>query len=472
MRNSTALTICSSDWCKAMLDIAFIFPGPGISGGVNVILRHAMELLDKGASITMVSEGRVEPKQLAWHPIGDMLTHPNLVWCNFSEVAGRKFDVAIATWWMTYFDLARVDARKYAYFVQSIESRFYSLEQSEWRAAVDATYELPVAFITEAKWIADYLRLMHSHSAYLVPNGIDRTIFRAAGAVISPRTPGRLRVLVEGPLEAPFKKVSDAIRLARDGGAHEIWLLTSSNVADVEGVDRIFSQVPQEKTPEVYRSCDVLVKLSTVEGMFGPPLEMFCCGGTTIVYDVTGHDEYIAHGVNGLVAPMNDENRVQSLVKSLVQVPELLAKLKEGALRTASQWPAWRESGDLFYESLLSIRDKPNVERKALQTYSRTIWGFLRLHQQQRQTSDDQRRELSDNLASAHLKIRDLEHKSEELSNGYSEVSEAYGASTQLISSIYESTSWKLTRPIRLVGRLISDPSHVRKAIASRFSKS
>ena len=55
----------------------------------------------------------------------------------------------------------------------------------------------------------------------------------------------------------------------------------------------------------IYRSCDVIVKLSYVEGMFGPPLEMFHCGGTSIVYDVTGHDEYIVHGKNGLVAKKN-----------------------------------------------------------------------------------------------------------------------------------------------------------------------
>jgi hypothetical protein len=41
-------------------------------------------------------------------------------------------------------------------------------------------------------------------------------------------------------------------------------------------------------TPLVYRSCDILGKLSYVEGMFGPPLEMFHCGWTAIVYNVTG----------------------------------------------------------------------------------------------------------------------------------------------------------------------------------------
>lgn len=43
--------------------------------------------------------------------------------------------------------------------------------------------------------------------------------------------------------------------------------------------------------------------------MFGPPLEMFHCGGTSIVYDVTGHDEYIVHDKNGLVAKTDDDEK-------------------------------------------------------------------------------------------------------------------------------------------------------------------
>jgi len=92
-----------------------------------------------------------------------------------------------------------------------------------------------------------------------------------------------------------FKNVEKTIELCLQSDADEIWLLTSTEISEYPGVDKCFSRVAIEKTPEIYRSCDVLVKLSYVEGMFGPPLEMFHCGGTAIVYDVTGHDEYIKH---------------------------------------------------------------------------------------------------------------------------------------------------------------------------------
>lgn len=70
-----------------------------------------------------------------------------------------------------------------------------------------------------------------------------------------------------------------------------------------------------KKQPEIYRSCDVIVKLSYIEGMFGPPLEMFHCGGTAIVYDVTGHDEYIVHEKNALVVKTDDDKQVINYIK-------------------------------------------------------------------------------------------------------------------------------------------------------------
>ena len=48
-----------------------------------------------------------------------------------------------------------------------------------------------------------------------------------------------------------------------------------------------------------YARSDVVLKLSRVEGMFGPPLEGFHRGATCVVTPVTGHDEYVEHGWNG-----------------------------------------------------------------------------------------------------------------------------------------------------------------------------
>ena len=81
-----------------------------------------------------------------------------------------------------------VQADRCAYFVQSIESRFYPLEERVVRAAVDATYDAPLGIITEARWIRDYLHRLYGRDAGLAPNGIDKAIFTEIGDVLADST--------------------------------------------------------------------------------------------------------------------------------------------------------------------------------------------------------------------------------------------------------------------------------------------
>ena len=133
----------------------------------------------------------------------------------------------------------------------------------------------------------------------------------------------------------------------------------------------MFSQVPPVDCAKIYRSCDVIVKLSYIEGMFGPPLEMFHCGGTAIVYDVTGHDEYIEHNKNGLVVKTDDDEKVVEYINKLKQDSKLLNKLKKGAIATAKSWVSWEESSMNFYKTVKKINEMPSVTQEVLETKSK-----------------------------------------------------------------------------------------------------
>jgi glycosyltransferase involved in cell wall biosynthesis len=112
-------------------------------------------------------------------------------------------------------------------------------------------------------------------------------------------------------------------------------------------------------TGEIFRSCDVLVKLTQVEGMYGPPLEMFHCGGTVITYDVTGSDEYVVNEFNGLVVRMDDVSAVTDALARLKLDPELVSKLKSGAESTAEKWLDWQLSSSRFLGLLTLIARRP-----------------------------------------------------------------------------------------------------------------
>ena len=364
------------------MKIAFLLCSPDINGGTYVIFEYAARLAALGHSVALLTQDPVAPVRYAWHPEASSLS-----WITLAEAEQAAFDCVIATWWESPFLLHTLQASHYVYFVQSIESRFFPAENpldhdlrdhSVGACRADNSYFFALPIITEARWIRDFLRRRYNHEPVLIRNGIRKDIYSASEDVLAPRQPGRLRVLVEGPVDVFHKNVPRTVELCRDSGADEIWLLTSSAVEAWAGVDRVFSRIPVQETPAIYRSCDVLVKLSYVEGMFGPPLEMFHCGATAIVYDVTGHDEYIEHGVNSLVVQRDDERQVVSYLKELRENPELLQRLCAGAARTAEQWPDWSESARQFADSLEAICTGPAISRE----YLRTMADHLLLHQQ------------------------------------------------------------------------------------------
>ena len=347
--------------------IAFSLGSPDIGGGTYVIFQHARYLTQLGHEVHIFTREASPSKRATWYArSGELMLRA------WDELAAERipFDLALGTWWRTIFELHEIPANRYAYFVQSIESRFYPDHEVPLRRLVDSTYELGLPVITEATWIRDYLAVRHSARAILARNGIDKAWFTAEGDRRAARRTTGLRVLVEGPVDVAFKNVPDTVTICRQAEVDEVWLLTSTRVTTYPGVDRVFSRVPMEDVAAIYRSCDVLVKLSFVEGMFGPPLEMFHCGGTAITYAVTGSEEYMVDGENGLVAPSGDRAAVINALRRLMANPDALQRLKDGAKLTAQSWPDWDRASSEFASAILCLLNADSPSQSVLRMRS------------------------------------------------------------------------------------------------------
>lgn len=388
-------------------DIAFLLGSPDISGGTNVIMEHALGLTQLGHRVSIVTERPIEASRLAWKPEAMKLP----LFCH-AEVKQKMFDLAFATWWRTCYDLPFVPARKYAYFVQSIESRFFAATDPDSKALAEYTYRMPMPVVTEATWIAKYLGSNYGRSVSLVLNGIDKATFNTEGPVVEARRPGSLRVLIEGPLGVEFKRTELALDLCRQAGVKDLWLLTSSECASMPGCSRVLSRIPVTRVGEVYRSCDVLVKLSTVEGMFGPPLEMFHCGGTAITTDVTGHDEYMKHGINGVIVRRGNEAEVVEYLRSMERDPSFVTALKQGAVDTARAWPDWPSSTRQFEAFVRETIEKGDTPKATTDNMLLALRGALRLAGPLREAS---RREISGREALNRVKQKAKERLAKKL---------------------------------------------------------
>ena len=121
---------------------------------------------------------------------------------------------------------------------------------------------------------------------------------------VEPRLRGPLRILIEGNPSVALKGIQDAVAsVAAMREPRHVTVVTSEHEAFAGGrIDRVVGPVPHREMAALYAETDVVLKLSRVEGMFGPPLEGFHLGATCVVTEVTGHEEYVEHGWNGLVA--------------------------------------------------------------------------------------------------------------------------------------------------------------------------
>ncbi|MDA0164735.1 glycosyltransferase family 4 protein [Solirubrobacter ginsenosidimutans] len=333
--------------------VAFLTQDLQLSGGVGVIVAHAVQLARHGFEVDLVLTRSSQRPDWSHHGLADV----NVL--SVDEARKRRYDVALATWWETTEQLLELDAARHACFVQSLEDRFYDRE-SPWRVAAGLALDLPVRFVTEARWIADTLEALNpGEKVFYVRNGIAKDLFPPLDAV--PIVRGPLRILIEGSARVSYKGVGEALAAtAAMTGPRQVTVVAGDGSGgDIAGADRVAGPLTQRELASLYAETDVLLKLSRVEGMFGPPLEGFHQGATCVVTPVTGYDEYVVHGENGLVVDWDDPAGTARALDLLAADPVLLHRLRCGALATARSWPSWEQQGQVMAAALLALRREP-----------------------------------------------------------------------------------------------------------------
>ena len=372
------------------MKVAFLVNDLQLSGGVGVVVQHARLLSAlEGWDVTLVLAR--EDETPSWHGYAHL---PDLHVRTRTDAMTQRFDVAVATWWETVFTLFELQAERYAYFVQSLEDRFYPPLAAE-RLGAALTLDLPLAFITEARWIADMLAAWRPDvPCHLVRNGIDKAVFAPLERVV-PSVGGPLRILVEGSPRVAHKRVPEAVEaVGLMEEPHKLTVVCGDPAAQADlAAEHVIGPLSHGEMAAVYAEHDVVLKLSAVEGMFGPPLEGFHRGATCVVTPVTGHEEYVEHGYNGLVTDWDDLAGTARQLDLLARDRRLLHFLRENALATARAWPSWDQASQFMAGALLSISRSPQPAaapaarrltadlRAGIEVYGRQLHEFRHLEQ-------------------------------------------------------------------------------------------
>lgn len=360
------------------MKIAFLVTSQGISGGHNSIFEHASGLQKRGHSVTIIGRSRNQFDFVhSWHDKGSELQFTEI-----SEDSIEHFDIAIASNYESVFELHRVAAKTYAFFMQAFEYEFLPPSDLAKRFWLESVQYLGLPTLVVAQWMSDRLQRSTGNAASVVRNGIRKDLFLPVGTRVADPPTNGIRVLIEGPLGVAHKKVAETVEICLRSKAAEVWLLSSSQKTDSLPKEvRVFSNLPYSEVASVYRSCDLLVKLSTSEGMFGPPLEMFHCGGTAITTNVPGHEEYIQPNQNALVVPLDAIHKAKGLLDQLCANRHELDRLKQNALQTANQWRCWSEAVDEMEAALINLVNGTHYSREALRGRTTFLTRWHLVHQ-------------------------------------------------------------------------------------------
>jgi glycosyltransferase involved in cell wall biosynthesis len=173
----------------------------------------------------------------------------------------------------------------------------YRYKKREWKARLkrfDRLYELPTVKIAIAPHLVHGVKRRYNTSCYLLPNGIDQTVFHPKEK--EPDYGGTLKILSVGNYNIEYKAIPDVLQAVRilKGQGRKVHL-TRVSPADIgekekdEGVvDRFLVRISEAEIADLYRDSHILVAASTeIEGFGLPPVEAMSTGTPVILTKIS-----------------------------------------------------------------------------------------------------------------------------------------------------------------------------------------
>lgn len=222
------------------------------------------------------------------------------------------------------------------YLVQGFEPDFYQ-PCDPLRILANRTYSYSdISYLTVSKWCEDWLTSDWGQKVSFAPNGIETRRFER----VARKWDGdRIRILIEGDSESPYKNVDEAFRVVDqlDPSKYEIWYMSYNGAPkDKYRVDKFLHAVPHSSVGRVYEQCHILLKTSILESFSYPPLEMMATGGVVVVIKNDGNAEYLRDNENCVIYKQGDISAAVDAIEHVVSDEDLRDRLIAGGIETAA----------------------------------------------------------------------------------------------------------------------------------------
>lgn len=312
---------------RMTLSIGFVVPGLSISGGMRVILKHAIILKKAGIDVSLILEENTNPY---YEFEGEKIP----ILCR--SKLERSFDKLIATMWTTAkFVEEYPNVKERFYLVQNFETDFYEPDD-KYRIKANATYSPNnnMKFLTISRWCQNWLWEQYGQNSKYAPNGIDESYI----SPIKRNFNGKIRILIEGDNSVQYKNVDESFKITNtlDPHNYDIWYMSyNAKPKEWYRVDRFLHKIPYGEVVQIYQQCHILLKTSILESFSYPPLEMMATGGYVVAVPNGGNSEYLVNGYNCILYDQGNIQEAVEAIKKLSLDEKVRDILYEGGLQTA-----------------------------------------------------------------------------------------------------------------------------------------
>jgi len=337
-----------ADWFseKFATNIVFVLPSSEISGGVNVVLKHADILREHGRDVTIIN---AVSKKLHTRDARKLDGYNEVL--SYRTSVEQSVDEMVATLWATVpYVRKNPTARVKSYFVQNFETDFLTPGDKS-RLLANSTYcYSDLKYTTMSLWCKDWLKSNYGQDALYASNGLwgERYVYKKRN--LGNR---KTRILIEGDPQSEWKNVDEAFRVTNQLDRDKFEINFLSYYAKPKSwyqVDNFHQKVPSEKVGEIYAKNDILLKTSLLESFSYPPLEMMATGGFVVVIPNGGNLEYLKDEENCLMFEKGDDKKAIAQIERIVSDRKLQDQLSENGRKLAHDY-----NWDTVEEQILRI---------------------------------------------------------------------------------------------------------------------
>jgi glycosyltransferase involved in cell wall biosynthesis len=254
-------------------------------------------------------------------------------------------EVIVASYYLTAYAawLAKRKVRKARLFhvIQGYEPNYFRQKDRprQWMSYYLArgSYRLPLRKTAVSSWLAERLAADGCRDLAVIPNGVDRAVFRPDPAG---RKAAESLIMTVGH-RRPNRGYGDFIAalnlLRRKRRDFRVLALGLDRGAETRGdvPFETFTPRDDEELAAAYRSALMFVSCSHEEGFGLTPLEAMSCGTAVVTTDSGGVRAFARDRENCLMAPVGDVPRIAAAMERLLDDEPLRAGLIARGLETA-----------------------------------------------------------------------------------------------------------------------------------------